>query len=169
MRNPPSEAIVPRLVATLQRLDAAQPQAGWGQYLDGQQPRWDRIVATGLSQGAGMAAYIAKHHAVRRVVLFSSPWDVTGMSHAPAPWLSGPSATPMQRWYAEYNKRENTAELLRRAYAALAISPDHILVFDHDLPAGRRYLSDNPYHGMTIKDVSYTPQWREMFGTPDQP
>ena len=75
--NPPAEAIVVRLSMLLQALDARHPGEGWGQYLDGDRPRWDRIVVSGLSQGAGMAAFIAKKHEVARVVLFSSPWDLS--------------------------------------------------------------------------------------------
>ncbi len=167
--NPVAEAIVPRLVATLRVLDKSQPGAGWGGYLDGDQPRWDRIVVSGLSQGAGMAAFIAKKHTVRRVVLFSSPWDFMAPDR-PAAWLATPSATPMGRWYAEYNKRERTAGLLRTAYAALAIPSANISVFDLDLPPGVNPQAPNPYHTVTIRDERYAPQWRAMFGKgSDQP
>ncbi len=81
--NPPAEAIVARLVAALRALDKAAPGEGWGGYLDGGEPRWQRIVISGMSQGAGMAAFIAKHHTVRRAVLFSSPWETTGANRAP--------------------------------------------------------------------------------------
>jgi predicted esterase len=170
VHNPPAEAIIPRLVTALRALVKSDPDHGWDQYLDGDQPRWERIVVSGLSQGAGMAAYIAKHHAVRRVVLFSSPWDVTGADHHPAPWLSATSQTPPERWYAEYHRRELTAALIVRAYVAMAIPADHIRVFDHDLPAamGER-RSENPYHGATIRDVSYAADWRALFGQASAP
>ncbi|MDB5703768.1 MAG: hypothetical protein JWN66_884 [Sphingomonas bacterium] len=162
--NPVAEAIVPRLVATLRALDRREPDQGWGGYLDGGEPRWDRIVLSGLSQGAGMAAFIAKQHKLRRVVLFSSPWDFTGPDRKPAPWLSLPSATPMDRWQAEYNRRENTAAQIALAYAALAIPPANIRIFDLDLPADRPATGANPYHAITIGDLRYTPQWRAMYG-----
>ena len=54
----PAESIVARLVAALRALDRQAPREGWGAYLDGDQPRWDRILVSGLSQGAGMAAFI---------------------------------------------------------------------------------------------------------------
>jgi hypothetical protein len=169
IRNPAAEAIVNRLVAALQALNAAAPGEGWGQYLDGGQPRWDHIVVSGLSQGAGMAAFIAKQHRVQRVVLFSSPWDTTGRDRHPAPWLSLPSATPPERWQAEYNKRENTADLIANAYAALRIPPANIRVFDLDLPAGMGGNNPNPYHAITIRDPRYAPQWRAMFGSGADP
>ena len=161
--NPPAESIVQRLVAALRALDRNAPGQGWGAYLDGDQPRWDRILVSGLSQGAGMAAFIAKQHLVYRVVLFSSPWDWTGRDLHPAPWLSGPSATPMDRWQAEYHRRERTAANILAAYQALGIPADHIRVFNRDLP---RAAPDNgnPYHGSTVRDPGYEPQWRAMYG-----
>jgi len=162
--NPVAEAIIPRLVAALRLLAKAAPDEGWGRYLDGDQPRWDRIVISGLSQGAGMAAYMAKQHEVRRVVLFSSPWDFTGRERQPAPWLSWPSATPQDRWQAEYHRREDTAPLIAAAYAALAIPAGNIRIFDRDLPHDPSTRGRNPYHGSTIQDRGYAPQWRAMLG-----
>ena len=164
--NPPAEGIVARLVAALRYLARKDPR--WAGYLDGDQPRWDRLLLSGLSQGAGMAAWLAKQHEVARVVLFSSPWDWTGPDRRPAPWLSRPGATPVDRWWAEYNARENTAPALRRAYAALGLPADHVLVFSLDLPAGFHPAgpaAQNPYHGITIRDERYAPQWATMFGT----
>ncbi len=162
--NTVAEAIIPRLVAALRLLDEAAPDEGWGRYLDGDQPRWGRIVISGLSQGAGMAAYMAKQHEVGRVVLFSSPWDFTGPERRPAPWLSWPSATPQDRWQAEYHRREDTAPLIAAAYAALAIPAGNIWIFDRDLPHDPSARVRNPYHGSTIQDPGYAPQWRAMFG-----
>ncbi len=170
--NPPAEAIVPRLVAALRALDAAAPKEGWGQYLEADGAvRWDRIVVSGLSQGAGMAAFIAKQHLVRRVVLFSSPWEFTGRDRHPAPWIAGPSATPTARWFAEYNRRENTVPLIQAAYAALALPPANVRVFTLDLPPGVREgpNNQNPYHGITIRDPRYADQWRAMFGRAGDP
>jgi len=167
--NPVEESVENRLVATLRWLDHSFPDEGWGQYLEGDQPRWDRMVVSGLSQGAGMAAFIAKQHPVRRVVLFSSPWDFVGRSRRPSPWLSAPSATPSERWFAEYHRRENAAALIRSAYAALEVPRDHIYVFDLDLPTDRTHTSDNPYHAATAHDVRYAAQWRLMFGRADSP
>jgi predicted esterase len=167
--NPPAEAIVPRLVAALRTLQSAAPNEGWDRYLEEGRPRWDRIIVSGLSQGAGMAAYIAKQHKVRRVVLFSSPWDFTGRDRHPAPWLSTPGATPPERWQAEYHRREMTAGLIAAAYAALRIPPANIRIFDLDLPAAARPDDPNPYHGITIRDSRYAPQWRAMYGKPSDP
>lgn len=162
--NPPAEGIVQRLTALLKKLDALHPGAGWGRYLDGDAPRWDRIVLSGLSQGAGMAAFIAKRVKVRRVVLFSSPWDFTGADRRPAPWLSLPSATPMDRWQAAYHQREATVPLIVAAYAALEIPATNVHVLTLDLPAGVPAGGPNPFHPIGIRDARYGDTWRVMFG-----
>jgi hypothetical protein len=163
--NPVNESVQVRLTTLLKALSQVQPDQGWDQFLDGDAPRWDQIVVSGMSQGAGMAAFIAKRSLTRRVVLFSSPWDVAGPEHAPAPWLSDKSATPMDRWYAEYHKREETAALLARAYVVLGIPGDHIWVFSKDLPYNmRNSRSPNPFHVSTIVNEDYAKEWREMFG-----
>ena len=71
--NSLKESIVHRLVMLLRHLDRVDPGGDWRQYLAGDEPAWPKIVVSGLSQGAGMAA--SKRRPVARVVLFSSPWD----------------------------------------------------------------------------------------------
>lgn len=161
--NPPAESIVSRLTAVLRYLDRRHPELGWAGYLTpGERPLWPRIVVSGLSQGAGMAAFIAKRFPVNRVVLFSSPWDEFGPRRQPAPWLFERSATPPGRWWAERHARENTTELLAHAYTALRIPRNHQFVFDGELPPAAQ--GDNPYHASTVYSPAYASQWRAMFG-----
>lgn len=167
--NSPAESIVNRLIKLLEYLDQQHPQEKWGIYLRNGAPDWNRIVVSGLSQGAGMAAYIAKRESVARVVLFSSPWDCYGPAQTLAPWLSEASATSPDRWFAEYHKRENRAALLARAYRALKIPAENVLVFDLPIPSGiGSGHSDNPFHGSTIRLPDYEPQWRLLFGRSPQ-
>ena len=167
--NPVNESIVGRLVSLLQYLGRTYPQEHWGAYLtaDGK-PMWSRIVVSGLSQGAGMAAFIAKKEKVARVVCFSSPIDNLGRRTGTklAPWLTWPSATPPVRWYAERNSREPFNAGLIKSYLALGIPADHIKVFSLDLPEGANASNPMAYHGITVKDVRYTPEWKFLYGTP---
>jgi predicted esterase len=161
--NPRAESIVNRLVKLLEYLEMQHPGNGWSNYLAGAAPKWDRIVVSGMSQGAGMAAYIAKREQVARVVLFSSPWDFYG-HEVLAPWLSSPSVTPPERWFAEYHKRENTAALIARAYVALQIPRENIRVFGLPLPSVIQGAPTNPFHLSTIRVPAYAPDWRFLFG-----
>jgi hypothetical protein len=168
--NSYAESIEGRLVSLLHYLDHEHPGAGWSAYLtvDGH-PEWSRILVSGLSQGAGMAAHIAKLHPVYRVVLFSSPWDNTGRDHRPAAWLSEPSATPMDRWWAERHLRENTTDWIANAYRALRIPDNHIFLFDQGLPEGQTAEGANPYHPSTIRNEAYAPLWKQLYGMPTAP
>lgn len=166
------ESIVARLTTLLVALDRAHPDEGWSRYLSDGKPEWTRIAVSGLSQGAGMAAYIAQRTAVARVILFSSPWDNYGRFHTLAPWVRrGHGATLAERWYGAYHHNENTADLIAHAYSALQIPRDHIHVFTLE-PARR--VSDNPFHPSVVGNAAtpraadgtpaYADEWRAMLG-----
>jgi len=168
----PEESIVNRLTALLVTLARDHPADGWQQYLVNGQPNWPRIAVSGLSQGAGMAAYIAQRTRVARVVLFSSPWDNYGRQHTLAPWVRrGPGATPPNDWFAAYHEREATAPIIADAYRALGIPSSHVRVLTLEPAAAR---SANPYHpsvvgnGATPRTADGTPayleEWRFLLG-----
>jgi hypothetical protein len=168
----PAESIVNRLVKLLVTLDRQHPSEGWGGYVDGGAPRWDRIAVSGHSQGAGMAAFIAQRHTVARVVLMSSPWDFHGRLGQLAPWvLAGPGKTPADVWFASYHAKENTAKFIVDAYRALRIPDSHIRVFTLE-PA--RKTGDNPYHASELGNLgtprdrsgapAYAEDWRFLAG-----
>ncbi len=101
------EGIYQRTFAALVLLDAAYPNAGWGQFIGNassanaaDRVAWDKVVATGHSQGGGHAAYLGKLVALRRVVQLSSTCDA--VNNAPASWTlqsNGTWATsPAQRY-----------------------------------------------------------------------
>jgi hypothetical protein len=159
--NTRPEAIVNRLNHLLRYLDAQHPDENWSRYFDQNGIVWERIALAGQSQGAGMAAFIGKQKVVNRIILFSSPWDFyidPDGQRILAPWLAWSVKTPLDRWYAGYNQRENTAALLARAYAMLRIPPDHIRVFSNILPNAQPG-DGNPYHGQGVHNIAYRPDW----------
>jgi predicted esterase len=170
--NTPAESIVNRLVKLLQYLDRNHPDGGWGSYIRNGAPDWQRIVVCGQSQGAGMAAFIAKQHAVARVILFSSPWDYIEQNgrRELAPWIALPSQTPPERWFGGYHARENMADLLARSYAELKIPPDHIRIFNEDLPANLQSVprSENPFHGQGLFNRVYAEQRAFFLRAPER-
>jgi predicted esterase len=156
--NTRAETIVNRLSKLLAYLDRKAPQLNWAAYLDNGLPNWPRIAVAGQSQGAGMAAYIAKEYPVARVLLFSSPWDFvqSGGNRTLAPWIAMPAKTPPERWFGGYHEREIDAGLLAKSYAALRIPPEHIRVFKGDLPENLKSASvQNPFHGQGIQNPIY--------------
>ena len=168
----PEESIVSRLTAVLGMLAREHPSDGWRQYLVNGQPNWPRIAVSGLSQGAGMAAYIAQRTRVARAILFSSPWDNYGRQHTLAPWVRrGTGATPPDDWFAAYHERENTASIIADAYRALGIPSSHVHVFTLEPAAAR---SANPYHPSVVANgatprtgdgvPSYLEEWKFLLG-----
>ena len=177
--DPPNETVVARLAATLRYLDARYPGERWGSYLDATgQPIWQRIVVAGHSQGAGIAAFIAKRFAVARVVLLSSPWDhyhaiVDGQDRSVlSPWLRQQSATPPDRWYGLFHASEPNARRILLAFQALRVPPSHIRVLK--LPARSAAKDNSAFHGSVSSDYTtpldakgipaYRDDWRFVFG-----
>ena len=168
----PEESIVSRLTKLLVALDTRHPDEGWSRYLAKGEPDWTKIAVSGLSQGAGMAAFIAQHTLVDRVILFSSPWDNQARTRSLAPWIMrGHGATPADRWYGAFHRNENTSDLIVRAYSMLDIPRDHIHIFS--LAPGRS-SGPNPYHPSVVNNVAtprlpdgtpaYLEEWRAMLG-----
>lgn len=167
MQNTVEESIHTRLTQLLEYENQQHPEEGWKTFLSGSQPNWRHIIISGHSQGAGMAAFIAKEHPVARVVLFSGGPDGYGyLSGVPrvAAWVREPSKTPMNLWWAEYHANEPAAKLLPHGYAALKIPASHIFVLSLDLPAGMHTKGPIAYHMTVVHDPRYLPQWKKMFG-----
>jgi hypothetical protein len=154
----PEESIVNRLVMLLRELDRDHPGQGWAGYLSGGEATWGRIAVSGLSQGAGMAAYIAQQKKVARVVLFSSPWDSYGRPQTMAQWIDrGPGVTPRDRWFAAYHAKEQTADLIRRSCDALEIPRDHLRVFTLEPNGNAEYHPSGVANGATPRALDGTP------------
>jgi dienelactone hydrolase len=165
----PGESVVERLTALLTSLDRDHPGEGWLDYLDNGRPMWSRIAVSGLSQGAGMAAYIAQTTRVARVILFSSPWDSYGRNRTLAPWVrSGNGATPTNLWFAAYHEKEPTADLIARAYSALRIPSSQIRVFTLEPNGKAAYHPSGVTNGGTPRRAdrmpAYLDDWKFLLG-----
>lgn len=147
------DAIVPRLVRLLQHLAHSEPEAGWGEYLEGEAPRWSRIVLAGQSQGGGMAAFLAQEREVAGVLMFSGGWD-RGRAGAPAAWYSRGSRTPMARWHSLHHTEEPQAALLARIDGVLGV------------PEAQRHTLREPVarnaHTEGVGNPVYRPLWLEV-------
>ncbi|MGZ3448287.1 MAG: BPSS1187 family protein [Polyangiales bacterium] len=101
----PANGLENRLAKLLAQLVKIAPGEAWGTYLAGDAPRWERIVFSGHSHGTGTAGLVGQKHLLAGVVLLSGPYDNT--SGTPAPWMSKPSATPKDRWFALTHTKED--------------------------------------------------------------
>ena len=94
-----ADSVQNRLIKALRYLDQQLPGDGWGQFLDNGDVRWDLVRVSGLSQGGGMAGYIAKQKLVDRACFFSSPADWDTVGGQPARWVVAAGVTPAARIY----------------------------------------------------------------------
>ncbi|MDM4766103.1 hypothetical protein [Pelomonas sp. SE-A7] len=152
----PEDAIVPRLTALLQYLVRSDAAGRWDQYLDAQgQPRWERLVLAGQSQGGGMAAYLAQSRAVAGVIMFSGGWD-HGRDGDIAPWYGRSSATPAERWWGTYHVEEEQGSTMARIYHRLGVPATQIKALKEPVREGGRA------HGEGIANPVYKPLWQQM-------
>ena len=85
---PAADCILNRLHKLLLWLAQRYPEQSWPEFLEGGEPRWDRIAVAGHSQGGGHAAIMGKRIGVARVVMLAAPADCVEGGEIPAPWLS---------------------------------------------------------------------------------
>lgn len=91
-----ADGIENRLIKALLWLEQNDPGHGWGNFLQSGKPQWQDIVAAGLSQGAGQAAFIGKLYPVAKVAMLSGVVD--GSSKGPAFWVTNNHATPTAKY-----------------------------------------------------------------------
>jgi hypothetical protein len=172
-----SNNIVHLLTALLRWLADAYPAEGWSRFLNHGSPRWSSIALSGLSQGAGNAAMIAKYSVVPRVVLLSG---VTDAIPGPQPcqgsrdWLTD-HRTPVVRYWGLGHDRDPNYPAICRNWDSIGISALGPLVQVEDsappyagshqlftdlLPQTLKYADAHP---STVADT-YTP--RDANGTP---
>lgn len=89
----PPNSIETRVVKGLTHLAAVIPEGDWTYFLDGDKPRWDKIVISGISHGASSSGVIGLHRNVNRVVMLSGPLDSNQA------WLAKPTLTPIDRFW----------------------------------------------------------------------
>jgi hypothetical protein len=152
----PTNAAFNRLARLLAHLAATYPDESWERYLAGGEPRWDRIVTGGHSQGGGHAAMTAKLHAVGRVLLFGAT--------EPAPWTLEPFATPSGRFWGLAHQQEPIFNGISRSWDNIGLpgasvqvelapppSPSNRLVTTFP-DCGGDPTSDGYYHNCYIVD-----------------
>ena len=121
------DSIMHRLEVLLSYLAVEEPHRDWGRYLDEKgQVRWGEVVVVGWSIGGGQAAFLAKYHPVKGVLLFSGPKD---RIHEPdtvaSTWLRTPGVTEPCRHYGIFHLLEDGVAppnaVLRQAWEELGL------------------------------------------------
>jgi len=89
----PPNSIEVRVAKGLAYLQTKNPEGDWTYFLDGDKPKWSRIIVSGISHGASSSGVIGLHRLVDRVVMLSGPLD-TGQA-----WLKKATLTPIDRFF----------------------------------------------------------------------
>jgi hypothetical protein len=173
-----ADSIVSRVEKALALLSRTYPEDGWDRFLAGDgRVRWDRVAAGGHSQGAGMAAYLAKKFELARVCLFSGGGDFSRPARRFAEWLARPGATPGARFFGMLHEKEKNARGIRKGYRLLGLGDERVAVVSLP-PAPGASLAD-PEHGSTASDSttpkdsdgspSYRKVWQFLIGAKATP
>ncbi|HLK13701.1 MAG TPA: hypothetical protein VKT78_02765 [Fimbriimonadaceae bacterium] len=103
-----TNSIENRLIKALRYLDSLRPRENWGRYLTGTGDiNWEKIAVSGLSQGAGHAAFLAMRHKVARAVLFGGPKDFDKATNTPASWYTKSPATSTRQIYTFNHQQDH--------------------------------------------------------------
>jgi hypothetical protein len=92
----PANSVFNRITKLLQYLDAQHPGEGWAEFVRAGAPDWSSIVVWGHSQGGANAAVLAKHVALRGLMMSAPATDY--VNGQPAAWWTG-HATLTERMY----------------------------------------------------------------------
>lgn len=160
-------SLVNRLTKLLQYL--AKQDAGWGAFIKHGQPRWDKIIAAGHSQGAGHAAYMGKQFKLRGVLMFSGPQDYLQYFNAPAHWQRENGRTPVNRYYAflhiqdPYNFKYQVADVTainhRSVTDTTMVQPNTVVHTSRNILVTDIDNADK--HGSTL-GMEFIPVWKYM-------
>jgi len=166
----PADSIEVRVARALTFAQAANPEGDWTYFLDGDVPRWSKIVVSGISHGASTSGVIGLHRAVRRVVMLSGPLD-SGQA-----WLAKSPLTPIDAYFGFTAVSDEQHEGHLAAFEALGLPGAPTSVDGAAPPYGgsHRLLSSAPgnSHGATQAgggspevdgDWLYRPVWEHMY------
>ena len=168
------EGIVARIDQALRTLATARPQAGWDAFI-GTAPAarpadriaWQRIIASGHSQGGGHAAYLGKLFPLIRVVQLSSTCDAP--AGVPAPWTAADSVWVTSPAAAFFGFSAPTVFTNGLPTGGDLNCPYHVAVWQnlgmpssHQADDGATCAGIDPHVGPIFCSSNY-PRWVELF------
>lgn len=159
------DSIEERIVRGLQHLAMLNPEGDWSYFVDGDEPRWSSIIATGHSHGASTSGVIGVHHEVFRVVMLAGPYD-QGQS-----WLSSTPLTPVDRFFGLSHTGDSQHSGHLAAWASLDLPGSPTRGDGAEAPYGNSHrlytsVSTGDAHGsVTAGNIDgLVPVWRYLYG-----
>jgi hypothetical protein len=168
----PPDSTETRVVKGLAYVQAENPEGDWTYFIDGDKPKWHRIIISGISHGASSSGVIGLHRLVDRAVMLSGPLD-SGQA-----WLQKSTMTPIDRFYgfSHTGDGQHPGHLL--AFEDMGLPGDVVSVDDATAPYGgsHRLISSAPTtngHGSTQAGGAspqegnayvFLPVWQTIYG-----
>jgi hypothetical protein len=168
-----------RLIKLLRHQAKTHPKEMWGQYLTESGLNWKKLILSGQSQGGGHAALLGMQHEVARVLMFGAPKDFSLHFNKPGKWLTGASATPLNRYFGFVHRGDDangsTYAQTMENYRAMKLAPQYPVVNVDETPApyrNSRLLTSTRAlkfpHGAVIGESAYKEVWKYMLEEPVQ-
>jgi hypothetical protein len=136
----PANSTETRVAKALTFLAGENPQGDWTYYLDGDVPRWNRIIVTGISHGASSSGVVGLHRLVHRSVMLSGPLDTDQA------WLKKPTMTPLSRFFGFTHTGDDQHPGHLQAFEDMGLPGDPVIVDEEAAPYGgsHRLVSSAP-------------------------
>ena len=152
-----------RVAKALAHLAKEHPGGDWDYYLDQQgEVRWSDVIFAGHSHGASSAAAYAKIRTLHRAVSLAGPRDTRPVV---ATWLSAPSATPIDRYYAFTGTGDGQHQDHLKAFETLGLPGAVVDVGEAQPPYDNSHrLLYQGGHGGAADCNRYEAACRYMFG-----
>lgn len=156
------EGVYARVRAALGLLSRGDPEGGWDAFFDASETdaptaiRWDRVLASGHSQGGGHAALLGRRHALARVLMLASPCDTSAAM--PASWQRGPAGFAT----------DTTTRYFGLASASDDVCTAHAAIWNAlGMPASAQddaamTCTGSSPHGDPIRCIENAPAWHRM-------
>ncbi|KYG62444.1 hypothetical protein AZI86_16560 [Bdellovibrio bacteriovorus] len=123
------ESRILELLKFLAKSDAKR----WAGYISNKGVNWNKVIFSGHSQGAGHAAYLAKLHPARGVVMLAGPQDRFADGR-PVGWLALKSETPRAKYFSLLHEKDFFGSEYQVAAMKILVQPDkhedHIIMRD---------------------------------------
>lgn len=123
----PPDSIETRVAKGLTYLQSKNPKGDWTYYLDGDKPRWSKIIISGISHGASSAGLIGVYRKTDRVVMLSGPLDTNQA------WLKKMPLTPANRFFGFTHTADGQHPGHLAAFESLGL-PGKITTVDGAMP-----------------------------------
>lgn len=118
-------------ILNLLKFLAKSDSSRWGQYVSARGIRWEKVIFSGHSQGAGHSAYMAKLHPAKGAVLLGGPQDRFADGRS-VPWLSKKSKTPKEKYFSLLHEKDFFGSDHQVAVMKILIKPhnseEHIIM-----------------------------------------